>query len=188
MRLPIDYEFLGAALAYYRRDGFKYVEVPWAISREAIDATHVKPTWEMTVEGEQFNLTERFLVGSAEQALVSMNLPEGLYCACSPCFRWEREDLLHQHYFMKVELFETGNVGSIELLISAAEQFFISRGYDNLERVQTDEGTDLYLNGIEVGSYGQRSFGSQTWNYGTGLALPRMSLAASMSKYLITAD
>ena len=49
-----------------------------------------------------------------------------------------------------------------------------------LSVVATEEGHDLMLNGIEVGSYGHRSIpGIETWAYGTGLALPRFSVASA---------
>lgn len=51
-----------------------------------------------------------------------------------------------------------------------------------IEVVDTDEGFDLQLGGIEIGSYGKRhhdSFGP--WAYGTGLALPRFSVAKAMA-------
>ena len=36
---------------------------------------------------------------------------------------------------------------------------------------------DISLNGIEVGSYGYRTYAGHHWIFGTGLALPRMTIA-----------
>ena len=44
--------------------------------------------------------------------------------------------------------------------------------------VKTDEGYDLEINGIEVGSYGARYHAKiGWWAYGTGLAEPRYTTA-----------
>lgn len=40
---------------------------------------------------------------------------------------------------------------------------------------KTEIGADLTINGIEIGSYGVRTYNHITWVYGTGLAEPRFS-------------
>ena len=48
---------------------------------------------------------------------------------------------------------------------------------DVLGTISTDEGYDIVLNGIEVGSYGIRQHENLRWIYGTGIAEPRFSTA-----------
>ena len=52
----------------------------------------------------------------------------------------------------------------------------------NFEIVKTEEGLDIELNGIEIGSYGYRSYKDFHWIYGTALAEPRFSLAAGFAE------
>jgi hypothetical protein len=49
--------------------------------------------------------------------------------------------------------------------------------YARVEVLRTDQGRDLTLDGIEVGSYGYREAGGRKWACGTGLALPRFDVA-----------
>jgi hypothetical protein len=43
--------------------------------------------------------------------------------------------------------------------------------------IPTAQGLDIELGGIELGSYGYRSYGRLHWIYGTGFAEPRFSQA-----------
>ncbi len=53
--------------------------------------------------------------------------------------------------------------------------------FTEVEIVATDEGWDLEVNGIEVGSYGFRQSGGRRWACATGLALPRFDVARHSS-------
>lgn len=170
----IDWRMLADAIAYYERIGYTYVEVPYAVSKDIIRLT-LPPEYDDAVQPvEPFGC----LVGSAEQSLLSMDLPpqDGLgYVACSPCFRPEPVlNELYQFHFMKVELFQTDNLNPIRMLLDA--QMFMNR-FALTEVVRTDQGKDLTVDGIEVGSYGFRSAEGRKWACGTGLALPRFSVA-----------
>jgi hypothetical protein len=79
----------------------------------------------------------------------------------------DAEYLMHNHVRRDVRLKTT-------LFDFEAEHDFASK---LLVREATPEGIDLVLNGIEVGSYGVRTVGNRTWTYGTGLALPRFTVA-----------
>jgi hypothetical protein len=117
------------------------------------------------------------LVGSAEQSLLHLDLPPGSYVACSPCFRPEPVlNELYQLHFMKVELFQVGDefMNPMRMLMDA--QMFMSK-FAALEVLRTDQGKDLTVAGIEVGSYGLREAGGRVWACGTGLALPRFDVA-----------
>lgn len=166
----IDWRLLGAAVSYYQVLGYQYVEVPYVVPEEIIRLT-LPPQYDAdAVPGLGC------LVGSAEQSLLSMDLPDGTYMAVSPCFRPEPVlNELYQRHFMKVELFQLGDVmNPMRMLLDAQgfmNQFVVT------EVVRTAEGKDLTVDGIEVGSYGFRNARGLSWACGTGLALPRFSVA-----------
>ena len=175
---PIDYGLIAKALDYYRAAGFKYVEVPWIVSREAIEVT--------LPAGRQPHMIDlhpgRGLVGSAEQSFLQLmfdgQLPEGLYVAASPCFRDDPVDTWHQPSFFKVELIRVGFMRlSAEELLAWALRFFVNNGAPGAKIKQTSEGHDIELDGVELGSYGVRRYRQHVWTYGTGIAEPRFSTA-----------
>jgi hypothetical protein len=171
----IDYALIADAVAHYGSCGYRQVEVPWLVSARACFAT-------LPIENANHAMPvgDRFLVGSAEQGFLETDLPLGRYLAISPCFRNDVEDRFHQKTFMKVELHQTDDTSDAALLmmIVAAVDFF--RGHATSEDIavmRTIDGADIEVNGIEVGSYGRRTVNGLTWLYGTGLALPRLSIA-----------
>lgn len=175
----IDWRLLGEAVNFYEKIGYTYVEVPYIVPDAAVRMT--LPTEfaydEVTGSGGG-------LVGSAEQSLLSMalnlELPDDIvgrgYVAVTPCFRQEPVlNDLYQRHFMKVELFQINNLNPMALLLDA--QWFMSK-YAKTQVVRTDEGKDLTVGGIEVGSYGLREGpNGLKWACGTGLALPRFDVA-----------
>lgn len=196
---PIDWTLLSRAVEFYQDNGFKYVELPWAVSRESVALTCPNPQFTAEVDGLGS------LVGSAEQAFLHMDLAgklgKGRFCALTPCFRLgDYEDDLHHPYFMKVELYANNAEGisvmmedqevappearammSLLHMMSIVGQFNRSvlgaEEIDNIHGVQTAEGYDIELNGIEIGSYGVRQHKDHVWVYGTGVAEPRFSQA-----------
>lgn len=195
----IDWGLLARAVAFYQAQGFKYVEMPWAVSPESVAITCPDPTFTGAVEGLGS------LVGSAEQAFLHMDLAgklgKGRFVALTPCFRLgDYDDDLHHPYFMKVELYvndaqgleamvdgevqgsmDNGPLLSYLHMLSIVGQFNRSvLGDDEIEGVhgvETSEGCDVELNGIEIGSYGIRNHNGHVWVYGTGVAEPRFSQA-----------
>jgi hypothetical protein len=130
------------------------------------------------------------LVGSAEQSLLHLDLAgklkPGAYVACSPCFRLgDAADDLHFPTFMKVELYRNDHdlFQYLKMLKDAGDLFReLGAQAEDLAAPQTDQGIDITLGGIEIGSYGLRTHESEDrslhhWTYGTGLALPRFSQA-----------
>jgi hypothetical protein len=125
---PAQYSRLLKALQYYQKFGYTYVDVPWAVNKEAIMIT--KPTWvsEETMpkysvhydvpytRGEKLPPTVLYPVASAEQSFLQLQMDRlasgddrdtNAYVTITPCFRNEpRLDDLHQPYFMKVELID----------------------------------------------------------------------------------
>jgi hypothetical protein len=179
---PIDWRLLSSAVEYYKNCGYHYVEVPWLVHESVNRMTLPRNTSSLKIENKGS------LIGSAEQGILSLvlsnQLERGKYVACSPCFRNEPHlDKYHQTYFMKVELYNDIDVNEIAVgcMIHTVEDF-LTYEIEGLQRYQLihDDKTneiDILLNGIEIGSYGIRTINGHSWVYGTGLALPRLTLA-----------
>lgn len=187
---PIDYLKISHAVLAYQGMGYKLVEVPWIVSRNVAELTTPKHTCNLLVYKDvgptiaDKELTGA-LVGSAEQGLLHIydQLTDGQrYVSVSPCFRVEQTHTpgLIQDQFFKVELFVKNPAHPEptirELLVHA--KMLMGTWERKLLEVPTEEGYDLQINGIEVGSYGVRSVpGTGAWAYGTGIALPRFDYA-----------
>lgn len=165
--MNIDWQLLSRAISFYEGLGYTYVEVPWAVSRDIA---------QKTFPGDPVHCDFGALVGSAEQGFLTLpDRPGAKLVSCSPCFRNEPVlNHLYQRWFMKVELYREGS--HLDAVVAAAFAF-----HDEIARdpilIDTPEGRDIMVNGIEVGSYGVRTVGDRTWTYGTGLALPRFTVA-----------
>jgi seryl-tRNA synthetase len=182
----IRWDILNEALLYYQRLEFKYLEVPWAIPRRAMEITSPPGAAE-------YKIDDNLLVASAEQSLLHYAQLGELtttrkYVALTPCFRGDNLDALHHRYFMKVELMHyrpTNPEQSAEFMLGSALEFF--RKYIPCHPLKLPDGSvDIQtVDGIELGSYGIRNHPSVgTWVYGTGVAEPRLSYAMSLGKKL----
>ena len=180
MKTKIDYSKINEAIDFYEDRGFSYIEVPWFVSKEANDITGR--------EYNNFKSQYGYHVASAEQSFLEMilnkRLSPGKYVACSPCFREEVEDETHSKQFMKVELIdflgytkpeecEDKNERYKEVLNSAREFFgkYIDFYEEDVEGVRDIVSPE----GVELGSYGIRSYKDFSWIFGTGVAEPRLS-------------
>lgn len=176
----IDYYLIAFAEDYYRRKGFRLIDVPWLVSEKVSNIT--KPNWK-----RNFWVKNKVLVGSAEQSFIELflegRIKEGRYVATTPCFRDEpKVGWLHQNYFLKTELIEIGSVGEKELeeVITTVKGFFslflktkvVKTGMSSFDIVDAKSG-------VELGSYGLSGLDhggtSMRYVYGTGCALPRLS-------------
>lgn len=180
----INWKRLVDALEFYKANGFTEIPVDWHVPGASHDITCSAPD-------RMFHLKHYgVLVGSAEQAFIDMQLngrlPQGRFVALTPCFRDEGagRDELHALYFMKVEIYstlpDTIDDGELHELCLRARDFMETRTRLPVQSVLTEEGIDLEINGIEVGSYSRRSFGGISWACGTGLAEPRFSMATAL--------
>lgn len=183
--VTVNWQRLASAIAFYTAHGYTYVEAPWAVDSRYTQITCPKPQFTGMVNGLGA------LVGSAEQSFLAMDLlgdlPKGRYVACTPCVRLgDHEDDLHFPTFMKVELYCTDEVSAhaVDRVLEDARTFMqvqltnSETGFSHaVQRVRTDEGYDLELAGIEVGSYGMRDYHGHGWVYGTGIAEPRFGQA-----------
>ena len=178
----MDYNIINNSILYYQLKGFKYIDVPWLVYKEAL-VTIPKNL-------ETFNIVrDKHVVGSAEQSFIQMmlddKLPKGRYCTATPCFRDEVEDDIHQTYFMKTELIDTLSVNkeSLHEIIQICLEFFIQyvKGATIIETgLQTFDIIDSKTN-IELGSYGIRSYKGFSWIYATGVAVPRISYVVNQN-------
>lgn len=188
----INWALLGEAVEFYKSYGFSQIETPWYIDVNTINITCDNPQAIVSVDtnDEAYCPTYKGLVGSAEQGFLQLakdgELPHVNYVSCGPCFRLEEFDELHQPQFMKVELFS--RCENEQIALSAAKQLlYTSFKFMCLKHechiVDTDDGYDIEINGIEVGSYGARHHKDiGWWAYGTGIAEPRFTLAINKGK------
>jgi hypothetical protein len=168
---------LSRALEFYASKGFLRVELDWSAPKEICSIT-------CPDDRRMFAFDDECLVGSAEQAFMHAQnmgtLPAGRYVALTPCFR--REPVVsetHLRHFMKVELFSSHEARddlAFEFA-SLAMDFMQDETSHVVELVATDEGYDLEVAGLEVGSYSARTANGMSWTCGTGLAEPRFSTA-----------
>lgn len=209
----IDYGILAEAVEFYAAAGFTMVDAPWTVDPPAYLATKPRRSRELSAFGYGPCPGGGHLTASGEQSLLHMwrngSLPEGRDLMCvTPCWRAEEqnEDGLHLPYFMKLELMV--NLAEERFpyekllygLVSLACQFFARYlpvktkdipcpGQQEFDRTHgcADHGGSIdveSLDGVELGSYGVRSWrtgpgdeGTFRWIYGTGVALPRLSQA-----------
>jgi hypothetical protein len=173
---PIDYTKIAKAIDFYKDKGFEYIEVPWDTPKKYQQSTFI---------GEDFAPidNDRHLVGSSEQSFIYLLdnnfIKSKPYISCSPCFRAGEIDILHQEYFMKVEIFEPLDFSSNRLkeILNFGIEFFSQ--YLHVEFLPTGENMYDIVSSqcIELGSYGIREYNGKTWIYGTAIAEPRLSKA-----------
>jgi phosphoribosyl-ATP pyrophosphohydrolase len=180
----IDYNLLSLSVDYYEKNGFMYIDVPWWVPEEYINITYKPETIQFKFDNK------RCLVGSAEQSFLNLHftnkLKPGSYQAITPCFRDDNEDNTHQKYFLKNELFISEEVSYKKLYdtVDKCVNFFNLISSEKVKIHQTNiDNIDIYLNEIEIGSYGIRTYKDFSWIYATGIALPRFSIANKTNVY-----
>jgi hypothetical protein len=177
------------ALAYWRAFQIEYVDLPWMVERQYIEAT-LPADRTLGVE-----TPVGILVASGEQSFLKLACEKKLprargYMGWTPCFRPEPEITeLKQFGFLKAELFVPVRdvkfgVSRLSRLLNRQTQLFESlalsmNSYDAVisKEVISEDQTDILINGIEVGSYGVRCALGVSYLYGTILALPRFTQA-----------
>ena len=180
MDVEIDYDLLSIVSKYYNKLGYTYVDAPWIVPMEDIMVTCPSIDMVYTTQGGG-------LVGSAEQSFIHLLRNNKLssdkkYYAITPCFRLgdSVNSPLHKEYFIKLELFSLSY--SFLNMIDDAMTIFNAYGTAEVTRKNFKESSDLFLNNIEIGSYGSRVFNGIEFNYGTGLALPRFTEACMLNE------
>ena len=164
---------LQRCVSYLSRKGIVYVDTPFIVSQAVVRSTH---------EGESLTLTDgRCIQGSVEQGLLSVIDPDSLGCYMSfgPCARIEETyDIYTKECFYQLEVgsYAVGYSDIAELIKNMYREVFSLGRLVFLE--DTEEGVDLMSPDLlELGSYGVRENG---WNYGTGVAFPRVTQARGL--------
>lgn len=179
----IDYGRLDRSISFYESYGFKRIESPWTVTKDVSGITKPPNGTDWEIVGK-----DKVLVASGEQSFLYLYLkgflPKGRYQTTTPCFREEPFDKTHTKYFIKNELMITDDVSDDSLFYVAGicKQFYEKELGVKVDMVKTDEGVDLEVNGIEIGSYGIRSCEYLDWIYATGLAEPRFTFIKNMIK------
>lgn len=192
MTHPINWARIAQSANFYHTMDFEQVEVPWLVDRKFAMATCPHERYLVSTDlGD--------LVGSAEQGFIQQDylglLGKGQFQAISPCFRKEEVlDDLHQNAFLKLELYvNDGDLfEAMERMAKLAKT--VARGFVHEMTVgancilpapilvEVDGGLDLTMGGIELGSFGVRSFEHVSWAFGTGHAEPRLS--STINKFI----
>lgn len=172
--LLLDYRYIVEAQEFYSAHSFTPVAVPWVVGIDSYTST-------LPDRVEHYATLGGFLVGSAEQSFIQLMANGdklGRVQATSPCFRSEEHDELHSPYFLKLELFDNEipmTEKSVLSVLDCAREFFER----HIPTAITNEGKrswDIVAkhSGVELGSYGIRTYKENQWIYGTGVALPRL--------------
>jgi len=196
----VNWGRLSRALNHWTDLGYKQVDVPWRVKRMYIKSTmeDVEPAMIKHLDMFEGGKDSRCLIGSGEQAFIEMlwnrKLVGGNYVTCTPCFRDDLVDDLHQREFMKVEVISTTwpTLDNLFDLVEKARRFFLSEiglplhesGLRVVETSVEHPSFDIDLNGIEIGSYGIREWLGMKWIYGTGVAEPRFTKALKQAPFL----
>lgn len=179
----INYNIIAQSIEFYEKKGFIRLEAPWWVSKDIMSITAP-----LNHENDYFVSTNnKFLVASGEQSFLYMaskgRLLEGKFQTVTPCFRNESIGRFSKKCFLKNELIITGKVNEhiLNELINTSLLFFKTiiptKMHDHIKIIKTNEGYDINLGNIEIGSYGIRECEILKWIYGTGCAEPRLTRA-----------
>ena len=177
---PLDYQVIADAQRYYSKLGYTEIAVPWIVRYEAYNVTR-------PADKREFYTLDGYLNASGEQGYVDLMLAGKALTknACiTTCFRYDDLDAWHQRIFVKLELIQTDvSSENLQTMIADAKRFFdrFIPSVPSTAIIQTDASGMAYdivdsETGIELGSYGIRQYKHLRWIYGTGVALPRLSL------------
>jgi hypothetical protein len=196
----VDVAKMFLAIQTYKTYGYIEKAVPYIVDTSVNYLTC--PDWAKVVRHEVDGKTVGVYTGSAEQGFLQLlhdkQLEPGRYVALTPCARCEVPSVDHMLIFLKVELIDTDLQGLSDLqrldrldkmileAMSCFSGILATCGSGcKLESVVADSDEiqfDILLNGIEIGSYGERkdSHGNY-YLYGTGIAEPRFTYALSQN-------
>lgn len=177
----IDYRKIARAIEFYSNKGYEYIEVPWLVARKSIEIT--KPA-----SARPFETFLGDLVASGEQSFLEIRselCPGRKYQCVTPCFRDEPIlDEFHLNHFLKLELIiplwkNDSAEEYVDKIFKDGYAFACHYNSSNnaVSSAKTDDGRDILVDDIEIGSYGYREHEGFRWVYGTGIAEPRFTQA-----------
>lgn len=180
----IDWSLIAKAVHFYSQSGYTQTETPYAIPVHYHYYTKPHNDQSFVLNDGLFKEDYHELVGSAEQGFIYLLLngkinPNSRLFSVTPCFRYDNYDLLHQPWFIKLELFHySDSLDDLFTMLNLALSFYQGLSKDTVNIVQTaTHSYDLEINDIEIASFGFRTVEKETFIYGTGLALPRFTIA-----------
>ncbi|CAH6421515.1 Hypothetical protein KVN_LOCUS328 [uncultured virus] len=176
------------SIFYFKLNGYKYIDTPWIVN-DVISNITKPPT------KKNFYINDKVLVASGEQSFLQLildgNIKPGKFCTMTPCFRDEEEDDLHKHYFLKTELIDWDYIENDKFInekllietINICKNFFLKYLPVKVKKME-ENSYDIIdcTNGIELGSYGIRSYNNIKWIYGTCCAENRLSNVINLCK------
>lgn len=185
----IDYGLLNRSQWFYQVKGYERIEAPWLVSPQVSAITRPASAPDYLVKTTDAEKVKSFVASGEQSFLYLINkghLPaSGKFQTTTPCMRHEDFDETHTKYFIKNELIAYGgraNHDTLNDMLVLAKDFFSGvlhlRGVP--ERLLTSKEIsstqfDIFLDGVEIGSYGIRECSFTRWVYGTALAEPRFS-------------
>lgn len=191
-------DLLSTAVRWWMsHERFAFVNLPWTVPVRYSAATRPPGARDVLT-------THGAFVASGEQSFLQLwherRLAESNtgYIGWTPCLRDESLDELHHFGFMKAELFvplapEEQAMDRVYWLLGRQLVLFSELACKlgtaapalTIEKVSGDQ-LDIFLNDIEIGSYGARRFESLSYAYGTALALPRFTQALAHTERFTT--
>lgn len=189
-----------------------YTDLPWLVEQEYADATRPPGRRDVAaLHGLFVSSGEQSFLKLWSEGRLPATGPtpsaERVYIGWTPCMRDEEHlDELHQHGFMKAEWFVpadhldwAGQMARLMQLVwrqrlcfhAIAGRLLGAPGGGAPVPTLEPQGVgviDLMLGGIEVGSYGIRTFRGRAYIYGTALALPRFHQALGKAVAAFEAD
>jgi len=177
--MTINYDLISKAQQFYTEGGYINIETPWMVSKDVAKITRPPNI----LNKDYFVNSNKCLVASGEQSFLYLyskgQLLDGKWQTTTPCFR-DEVSYYHRKFFIKTELIEINpknpTVSLDRILLHAKSCIGLHTGISPEIR-KTDDGLDLEIGGVEIGSYGIRKYSNLTWVYGTGIAEPRLSIA-----------
>lgn len=186
-------------IEFFADCGYSYVDTPWIVPSQDYLETVADAERGYEVKKGQWLVgsAEQGFLASWEDLE-----PDSFYMSFSPCFRPvdKGRSEIHFPYFYKLELHFFSPEDSLceEAVIKMRDDALdfmnqLREGFEDdsdtagwhpdlpkitydheIVVVETDQGTDIEIDGVELGSYGVRQRKGIYWAYGTGFALPRL--------------
>lgn len=172
-QFDINIKLLHLALNFYERLGYRHLSAPMLVDKDVVEYT--LPEGCIAKE----HVDGKYYVGSAEQSFLQLikdgeSFTTNKFMMITPCQRDEKIlDDQHLEIFLKIELISLNPVDDV---LEDVRSFLRTITNLDIDIMNTGNGSrDLYINNIEVGSFGFNTYNGIKYQYGTGIALPRLT-------------